>query len=466
MGTCLYRKHYYLRYKQRPNEVYYHYPYRHKLFILIIMSEKADIVIIGAGISGLFAARELSKTGKKVIVLEAHDKVGGRIRKITEGFSEPVNTGAEFIHGNMRLTKSLLKEAGGKAIEKKGDLYLSEHGTISGQEHFAEGWNRVMKELKSLKKDIPLSQFLSEHFGDVQDQDIRESVTRLAEGFDAADIKRISSFAIRDEWSGDSIEGSLVIKEGYTLLINKLYEECRKNGCVIYLLTEVIEIDWQPNNAVIKCINEKNYETSKVLVTVSLGVLLSHPDEKGHILFIPPIPEKIEAAKKIGYGPVIKTNLEFRSAFWNNDNFKEEVKQISDLSFLNSENEFPVWWTKAPDAPFLTGWVGGSQAEKLKQLNEKELFEKMITSLAVTFMTTNDFILSQLLNYSITNWGIDPFIRGAYSYETIETEEAKKILSRPIQNTIYFAGEALGNHLGTVESAMESAKEAVGKMRD
>jgi monoamine oxidase len=422
------------------------------------MSEKTDIIIIGAGICGLFTARELSKTGKKVIILEASDKVGGRIRKITENFSKPVDAGAEFIHGNMPLTKTLLKEAGGKTLEKNGNYYQSKNGHISEQDNFTEGWSRVMKELRSLEKDVPLSLFLHENFGDDKDQELRESVIRLAEGFDAADANRISSFAVRDEWSGDSIDDSLHIREGYILLVNKLYEECRKNGCITYLLTEVNEVNWQPEKAVVKCTNEKIYEGSRIVVTVSLGVLLSEADEKGHILFIPPIPEKTEAAKKMGFGPVIKINFEFKTAFWNDKKFNGQSVQIPDLSFLISDTEIPVWWTQAPDSPFVTGWVGGTQAEKLKHLNETELLEKALNAFADSIKSTKDFLESQLLNYFISNWGNEPFIKGAYSYETPETSESKKVLSEPIQHTIYFAGEALGNHSGTVEAALESGK--------
>jgi monoamine oxidase len=428
------------------------------------MNEKTDILIVGAGICGLYAGRALSLSGKKVIILEANEKVGGRIRNISENFSEPIDAGAEFIHGNMQLTKSLLKEAGGKTNEKKGKFYQLKEGKISEQDHFTEGWGKVMKKLKSLEKDIPLSQFLAENFGEEKDRELRKSVIGLAEGFDAADADRISSFAVREEWSGDSIDDSVQIKEGYTLLINKLYGECRKNGCVIYLKMEVNEINWQPGKVIVKYGNGKIIESSKVLITVSLGILTSVQSESGHILFIPPIPEKIEAAKMIGFGPVIKIIFEFNSDFWNNKEFKDQATQIPDLSFLSTQNEIPVWWTKSPGSRFLTGWVGGSKAEKLKHLSEKELLEKAINALAISFHTTIDFLKEQLFHYSISNWGAEPFTKGAYSYETPETAEAKKIISEPIQETVYFAGEALGNHLGTVESALESAKEVAKKM--
>jgi protoporphyrinogen oxidase len=246
------------------------------------MDNRSDIIIIGAGISGLFAARELSKAGKKVLILEATEKVGGRIREITEDFSSPVDAGAEFIHGDMKITKSLLKEAGGKTMEKKGKFYQTKNGKIVEEEHFAEGWNRIMKELRSLKTDITLSQFLNEHFNRPEDEQLRESVIRLAEGFDAADADKISSFAIREEWSGDSIEGSLQIREGYTMIVNKLYADSRKNGCITFLLTEVNEVNWAFEKVIVKCTNGNIFTASQVIATVSLGILLSGKNERGH----------------------------------------------------------------------------------------------------------------------------------------------------------------------------------------
>lgn len=428
------------------------------------MENKADVLIVGAGICGLYAAKELSAAGKKVIVLEAAEKAGGRIRKITGDFSEPVDAGAEFIHGDLPLTKMLLKEAGVEFYKKEGKFYHSENGQISVSNDFMEGMDRIMRKLKSLKKDIPLGEFLRTYFNDEKDRKLRESVIQLAEGFDAADSERISSFAIREEWGGDSIDESFLIKGGYTLLVEDLLEKCRRNGCSFYFAAEVNGISWVQKPVLVNCSDGRKFEAGNVLITVSTGVLSSLKGERGHIQFDPEIREKTEAIKKLGFGTVIKVNMEFRSVFWNNKNFKDKTAQLDDFGFLRAESEFSVWWTRSPGLPFLTGWIGGSRAEKLKMLSDMELRRKALTSLAVAMFTSEDFLERELVACSVSNWGTDPFTKGAYSYETPETPEAKKIFYEPLNSSVYFAGEALGSHMGTVEAAIESAKKTVARL--
>jgi len=80
-------------------------------------------------------------------------------------------------------------------------------------------------------------------------------------------------------------------------------------------------------------------------------------------------------------------------------------------------------------------------------------------------LTSEEFIKENLVAHSVSNWATDVYTKGAYSYETPETVTAKKLLAEPLEATVFFAGEALGDHMGTVESAMESAKHALKMMR-
>lgn len=428
------------------------------------MKNKVDIIIVGAGICGLLAARKLSEKGKKVIILEARAETGGRIRSITKGFSRPVALGPEFIHGNLPITKKLLKEAGIAFHPHEGEFYRSRDGKIVETENMTVGWDRVMEALQELKEDTTLSTFLSEYFGTPEDAELRKEVTRLAEGFDAADATRISAFSVRDEWSGDSIEEASVVEGGYALLTDYLSLECRKAGCVIHTETEVKTIHWKKGLVTIECTGGQLFEATQVLITVSLGVLTSESCDAGHIQLMPELPEKIAAAKNIGFGPVIKINMELRKPFWNDTSTSGEAPQFKDLGFLNSESEIPTWWTMAPDQPFLVGWVGGSRAAQLQQYSDDVLCEKAINSLASALLTSETLIRENIVNVHVSNWGKDLFTKGAYSYETPETAAAKAILGEPVEDTIFFGGEALG-HMGTVESALESALEAVKKLK-
>src|SRR5437764_275349 len=112
------------------------------------------------------AAYELSKNKKKVIVLEATCRLGGRIHTYSNNeFSEPVELGAEFIHGKLPLTLNLLKKADIKYHSVKGKMYHLEHGKFKKRHDDGEHWNQLMKRMKELKHDIPLSDFLEHFFG-------------------------------------------------------------------------------------------------------------------------------------------------------------------------------------------------------------------------------------------------------------------------------------------------------------
>ena len=167
------------------------------------MNNKVDTIIVGAGICGLLTARKLAEKGKKIILLEARPETGGRIRSYSNGFSRPVALGPEFIHGHLPLTRSLLKEAGISFHLHEGEFYRSRNGRIMVTDEMTEGWDRVMQALQELKEDTTLSAFLSEHFGSAADEELRREVTRLAEGFDAADGRPSRDFGITEDAHGD-----------------------------------------------------------------------------------------------------------------------------------------------------------------------------------------------------------------------------------------------------------------------
>src|ERR1700733_15154308 len=188
--------------------------------------EQAEIiVIVGAGACGLMAARELSGAGRKVVVLEAGDKAGGRIRTLRgDGFRSPVEAGAEFVHGQLPLTLELLRSAGLPVHPVKGKMINVRKGRWLGQGEVREGWGDLMEKMQQLGEDMPLSVFLSTRFSAEKYAGLRESVRRFAQGFDLADIHTASTMALYKEWSGDE-EGQYRIDGGYGALIDWLAGE-------------------------------------------------------------------------------------------------------------------------------------------------------------------------------------------------------------------------------------------------
>ncbi|MCD6069099.1 MAG: FAD-dependent oxidoreductase [Bacteroidetes bacterium] len=430
------------------------------------MEPETDIIIIGAGICGLSAGEALARQGKRVMIMEARSRTGGRVNTLSWHYSQKVEAGAEFIHGDLPLTKALVKKAGGTVREEKGEFYSSGKGSVYHAKDLVPHMKKVLRAFHNVKEDITLTEFLKTHFTSEADRETRERIIRQAEGFDAADPYRISIVALREEWGGDSMESTSLITEGYSILTEHLTEECMKAGCLIYLSKEAKEVQWQENRVRVLTEDGSFCEAGKLLVTVPLGVLIADSGEKGVIRFVPEIPDRLEAARQMGYGPVIKIVLEFKTRFWKDEAYREKCAQIPALGFLMNESEIPMFWANDAELPLITGWVGGSSARKLMHLSDEELHEIAVEALAEALVCRRELIMEQLNANAVFNWGKDPFAKGAYSYRTPETPAAKKLLNEPVQNTLYFAGEALGDSMGTVEAALESAAYVVKKMSD
>lgn len=412
-----------------------------------------DIVVIGAGAAGLMAASRLAKTGKKVIVLEARDRIGGRVHTVIDkAFQQPIEAGAEFIHGNLKTTLSLLKDAGITFHQTKGKFYHFHNGEWNKNNEEVEGWDELMERMHGLKEDITIADFLSQHFSDGKYENLRKSVKNFAEGYDAVDINKASTFALRKEWQQED-GPQYRIHNGYKQLLDYLKEDILSNGGVIHLSKIAKRIEWQKDNVTVTTKDGDSYKAKKIIVTIPIGVLQSEKDAEAFIGFSPSIDHYIQAAKQIGFGPAVKLLLTFDEGFW--------MKEIKNAGFILSDQPIPTWWTQLPIRNgLLTGWMAGSVAKSFESESEDFILRRALQSLSVIFTKTIDELNQKLLAHKICNWGVDPFSLGAYSYATIHTEKARKLLTTPFNNTLFFAGEALyeGGEGGTVEAALASAE--------
>jgi monoamine oxidase len=420
-----------------------------------------EILIIGAGAAGLMAANELSKAGKKALVIEAQNRIGGRIYTlIGNNFSSPVELGAEFVHGNYTVTMGLIKAAGIKYSEVKGKM-VSVNDRQGG---FFEGWGLVEEKLKEVKEDISIADFLDTYFKDEKYAGLKNSIKGFAEGYDTADISEASVIAFRDEWLSEEDATQYRIEGGYGKLMDYLLAESKVKGCVVQLSSVVKEVRWEQGKAKITIENSKKFIANKVVITVPPGILKSGKKSRAHINFIPAILPQIKAVDKLGYGCVIKILFELDEALWNNKEIQKRIGiNFDKAGFIFSDEPIPTWWTQYPkESNVLTGWMGGHKAELLKSANEKTIYDKAIQSLANIFKMNEKDLEKKIRAHKIINWTAEPFALGSYSYVTINSTDARKLLNKPIQNTLYFAGEALydGPEMGTVEAALASGLKA------
>ena len=414
---------------------------------------KYDVIVIGAGATGLLATKHLTEAGYNVCLLEAAEKAGGRIATLSEkGFSSPVETGAEFIHGKLPLTLKLLKEAGITYEAVEGEMIGVENGVWQQDQH-DENWGKFMKELSHLKSDITILEFLNKHFCDPQYVPLRQAVQRFAEGFDLADISKASILSVKKEWNNID-KKQYRIKGGYIQLVNYLLDHCRSQNLNISFNKCVDRVKYNKGEVTVHTIDEQEFSAHQLIITVSAGVLQS-----GSIKFEPALMDHGIAIQSLGFGPVIKFLLEFKTSFW---------KEFDDdIGFLLTDEEIPTWWTQQPAVSnLLTGWLGGAKAAEKIFEQDEALLQAALRSLSSIFRMPPAMIREELLHHKIINWQTLEHVKGGYSYNTLSSEQAIKILSEPINETIFFAGEAInsGDSQGTVESALQSGYETANRL--
>jgi monoamine oxidase len=417
----------------------------------------SHIIIIGSGASGLMSARMLAEKSHKVTVVEARDRIGGRIHKLIEKFTRPVQAGAEFIHGDQSLTLALLREAQGEAMKLNGKHYTLNKGELERGDLMDDQWDELTQALNTLTTDTDMASFLDKHFKGATYQDLRDRVHRFTEGFDTADIHRVSALALREEWSGTDEEHQYHIRDGYSSLMEYLAEKIKHAGGTIILSSPVREIEWRKGYAKVTTDSGASIEGDKIIVTVPLGVL-----QKGTIRFTPDLAAHRAAFQAMGFGGVIKFLFEFNEPFWEN----HASRNLKNLAFLFSDADIPTWWTQLPDkTPLLTGWFGGPRTFNAHH-QTNALFSKAISSLQYIFKLTPADIQSRIHHWHIADWTQDLHTHGAYAYATVETTNALALVTKPIQDTIYFAGEAMyaGPSMGTVEAALTSGRETAERI--
>ncbi|HTK20804.1 MAG TPA: NAD(P)/FAD-dependent oxidoreductase [Mucilaginibacter sp.] len=425
--------------------------------------KNADVIIIGAGAAGLMAAYKLSKAGKQVMVLEARDRVGGRMHTLNDDLH--IELGAEFIHGDLPVTLQLLKEAGIEVISASGEMWHSRDGKFSKNEEQFEHWSLLMGKLNQLDKDISIGDFLQQEFGDEKYTTLKAWVTRFVSGYDTADPFKASAFALRREWQSEDDDEQHRVKGGYGVMINYLVNASKENDAQFYLNTIAKHIHWTHGQVEVITSDNESFKARQLIIALPLGVLKADESEQASITISPSVGMCKEAIDQIGFGAVVKVLLQFKTAFWEDQSITGT--DLRDMGFILSGEAIPTWWTQHPSSStLLTGWLGGPPAERKKNMSNDELLEEGLQSISRIFNIDIDKLKSDLVASHVVNWTTDPFTLGSYAYDMVESAAARKVLNTPIDHTIYFAGEYLydGPAMGTVEAALTSGLETAGKI--
>jgi monoamine oxidase len=401
----------------------------------------------------LMAARELLRKGKYVTILEAADRVGGRIHTLESEKDSVLEAGAEFVHGELPLTLQLLKEYNIMRSKTGGTMVRVEAGSQKKESGFFSHWDLLLRKMGEVKGDLPFGRFLEIHFSNPENRELKQMAIRFAEGFDIADIDKASTLGLYKEWTKEEGE-QYRIRDGYSKLTLALAGECLERGCQLITSDPVKKIVWERNAVHVYSVSGKEFLGEKAILTPSVAILGANGSDPSGIEMIPDLPQQRAAAAKLGYGSVIKILLLFKEPFWN--------QKLKKTGFIITDEIIPTWWTQYPEKNgLLTGWLGGPKAFELKQKTDEMILLVAQLSLASVFGFEYSRIHALLKKGMVFNWGKNPFALGAYSYPTPETEEARKFLNCPVDHTIFYAGEALykGTIQGTVEAALVSGLE-------
>jgi monoamine oxidase len=417
---------------------------------------------VGAGVAGLAAARELRERGVRVEILEARDRIGGRILTHRDARAPaPIELGAEFVHGSAPEVMSIVRQAGLIAVDIPDSRWERRGRRRYPSKDFWKRLEHVMSHLSASRDpDRSFHEFLATSPGGRKYARDRALAREFVEGFHAADALRISERALAKGGSphGDPAEqrtGRIV--DGYDHVPGWL---ARKPYDSVRLRTIVKRIEWEPG-AVHVDTSKGSYAAKAIILTLPIGVLQARPGDTGAVAIHPALSRHEEALSLLTTGPVTRIVLLFREEFWRKG-------KLTQMSFLQgSDPDVQVFWTLAPQrAPMLVAWSGGRRGAALSLLSRDERRDRAIASAARQFGLPRARLSSLLVDYWTHNWEDDPFARGAYSYPLVGGSTAGASLARPAHGTIYLAGEATVDEAesGTVHGAIESGRRAAKQL--
>jgi len=431
------------------------------------MRTEYDVLIVGAGAAGLAAGRALAAAGRRTAIVEARDRVGGRIMTLhTAGAAGPIpiELGAEFIHGLPKSSWDILGEAGLSVYELAGSDLLYANGRLGAPGPAQGATHQVLEDMIEWLAQQPPGFDMS--FADYLraraiDESIGEPAARFVEGFNAADRHRIGIAALaKQQGAEDLIDTDRLfrVRAGYDALPRFLADQFVRCGGELVLGAPVHRVVWGRGSVALSVgagAASRELRASRALITAPLGVLQARAIE-----FAPPPEEILEQAARLAMGEAARIVLIFRDRFW-----REPPWCADELGFLFAPSELPAtWWTPMPDrAPAITGWAGGPKAAALRgAATRSAALAQCLTTLSKVFGLPRPELDALLESWHFHDWCADAYARGAYSYVPAGALDAPERMTRPLEDTLYFAGEHtdVTGHWGTVHAALAAGSRA------
>lgn len=424
-----------------------------------------DTIVIGAGMSGVTAARMLADAGASVLVLEARDRIGGRMNTDrSAGF--PVDLGASWVHGiDDSPLWELVQALGASTIEYTVGSFQAGGRPIENFD--GDGARMAGAATAKWVDDVTeADRLLVEEIADSSPGDTYLDVTERAldrSGLDPERIDEIREFfrhRVEEQcgaWIGDldahgldedEIDGDEVIfPHGYDELPRRIAAglEIRLD----HVVTRVV----RTADGVVISTADGEFSARTALVTVPLGVL-----KAGSIHFSPPLPDAVAGpVERLGMGVFNKIFLQFPERFWDDDSYV--------LRALGEAGEHWHSWydvSAVSGLPTLLTFAAGPFGTRMQELTDDEIVADVLAALHRLY---GDAVEAPTARW-ITRWGHDPFSNGSYSHLAVgSSHHDHDDLAGPIDGVLHFAGEATwGDEPATVGAAYYSGHRAAERI--
>ncbi len=397
-------------------------------------THRSDVIVIGAGMAGLTAARRLAQAGLRVQLLEGSSRVGGRMLSVPGPAEHGIELGAQYVHGSRAPTHELLRQLGVKTrpVPSAGRRYLDTDG--------------VLRPLESAAADALYEQFLTtaqayrgadisvQALLDTMALNARQQRWLAADPLSyAAEPDQLSLFALLDyspAWDALTDTNYQVVG-GYGRVAQQLAGDL---GSAVRLNTRVAGIGYRRGRVQVHAITPggpARFKAAAAVVTLPLGVL-----QAGHVTFDPGLPPwKIAALQQLAMGRVVVQQMTFAADFWS-----EQLGAAGAWSMNEGRVSISAVHSAGEGPPALRAWVTGRATDSLASLDPAQTQARILDWIALGFPGRDVAGLKRWAAHK--DWQRDPFTLGAYSYTRPGGRYAREQLATPLRGALFFAGEA------------------------
>lgn len=415
----------------------------------------ATVLVVGAGMAGLTAAKELQDAGHDVLVLEARDRLGGRTFTSAE-LGPPLDMGAAWLHG---IDNNPLFDVA-QALQLLQTVTDYDNLTIyraDGQREssalstYLDYSNQLFVALDAADSALSVDQVartqVDPNFPNLSAAQRDFLMALFLENDYAIDVEKLATVATQE--GQDLLGDDHLLNGGYIQLVDHF-----ASGLTIELETVVTAIDYQQTPVRVTT-SRGEFTAEKVLLTVPLGVLQS-----GAIEFVPSLPsDKQAAVDRLGVGLLNKLYLRFSTAFWD--------AAVDVIAYQSEADSLWTSWfdlTEMTGEPILVALNAGSDARSLEQRSDRET----VNSAMAVLRTVYGADIPEPTDWAITRWDQDAFAQGAYSVIKVgSTPDMRRDLARSVNEVLFFAGEATASDFpATVHGAHLSGLREAAKIME